>query len=97
MIVLQGIVGNKILSLLLHLLKILLVYRLHHEVQCGRNPHQGGHGVHCVVVEEGRGIDSALGHYCHQLCNCQCLGFYQALSRAYVRSKLGCKSAGVYS
>ena len=47
------------LSLFLVIFKIFPVHRFDHEVESRGHADQTSHGVHCVVVEEGAGVNSS--------------------------------------
>ena len=82
--------------LLFLLLEIFLVDGLDEEVEHGSHTDQAGHGVHGVVVEEGRGVDCALRHDGHQFGDGESLGLYQALSGAQLCTELGRESLRIH-
>ena len=61
-------------------------------------PHrdEAGHGVHGVVVEEGRWVDCPLRHDGHQFGDGESLGLYQALSGAQLCTELGRESLRIH-
>ena len=64
----------KLLLVCVLLLEVLDVHWFDHEVQCGGEGHEAGHGVHRVIVQEGRGVHGPRWHNRHQLGDGQGLG-----------------------
>ena len=73
----------------------LLIDRFNHEVQGRANADQACHGIHRIVVDEGRRIECARRHDGHQFRNCQGLCLDQRLRLTQIGSENLVKPAGV--
>ena len=79
-----------------NIFKVFLVDGSDEEVENRGDTDEAGHGVHGVVVEEGRGVDCALRHDGHQFGDGESLGLYQALSGAQLCTELGRESLRIH-